>query len=570
MNFTKPDYIHANWVNNETWHFLSSLSFHGYYLAGNSIANMYEQIPLQGDLDFWVCEYQNYILAFKEMCSYYTHFNLYPSLIEMIDINNILPRINLIYTCLSEQEVINKFDFPYCKCSWSLKRNKINIYQDAIQSIRTKTIMTTNPYDPHNILYKRIYKACQYNYQFTQYFWFELKHLIKNSEKIPLGNNKLITHVINLHDLDMSWFELHEISITISDKTNIQFTLLELYQQYQQCIYTPNTKLPILIQFQSHEIRLMEQYIDKIISLNPLSCTQYLEIHLDNYCIDIRKLKNRDSDCAQKCDDESQNECVQKCDDKCKSKCDDESQSECDDDESKSDNGISLFPVKTYLLNTNQAICIQLNNSGSAYILIDYLPKELCNHAYHTFESMWNLHPNQRHKIIFYQNEINVSRYSKSYLNTYTNLEHVKTHSYMYSGYDIDENNDELPELFQPYYQHIQKIDNRYNQAIANWYENENDYIAQHSDCQLGMIQNSKISICSFYPNNDTVNYRCLDIIRKKENHDSIADLFKIRLDHGSIVTMCGNTQDNYTHGIAKNNVKKNKRISLSFRQMIE
>jgi hypothetical protein len=43
-----------NWVNEETWEFIRNLSFDGYILAGNSVANMISKIPLQGDLDFWI------------------------------------------------------------------------------------------------------------------------------------------------------------------------------------------------------------------------------------------------------------------------------------------------------------------------------------------------------------------------------------------------------------------------------------------------------------------------------------------------------------------------------------
>ena len=173
-----------------------------------------------------------------------------------------------------------------------------------------------------------------------------------------------------------------------------------------------------------------------------------------------------------------------------------------------------------------------------------------------------------------YEKEVEVNRYSKSYLNTWTDLTHTKTGSYMYSGYDTLSNNDELPEIFKPYYEFMKNIDNNYNQVIVNWYENENDYIAPHADCQRGMIKNSKIAILTlnefFIENNDSENIRYLEIIPKKYQSDDkpLADIFKIKLDHESIITMCGTIQDNFLHGIKKENKKIGKRISLSFRQM--
>jgi alkylated DNA repair dioxygenase AlkB len=106
------------------------------------------------------------------------------------------------------------------------------------------------------------------------------------------------------------------------------------------------------------------------------------------------------------------------------------------------------------------------------------------------------------------------------------------------------------------------------NQVIANWYEDKNDYIASHADCQKCMIDDAKISIISLYPNNDITNFRFLEI-KPKQTTNSLADIFKIRLDHGSIITMCGTTQDEFVHGVSKTNLDVLPRISLSFRQMI-
>lgn len=44
-----------------------------------------------------------------------------------------------------------------------------------------------------------------------------------------------------------------------------------------------------------------------------------------------------------------------------------------------------------------------------------------------------------------YEKEVEVNRYSKSYLNTWTDLTPTKTRSYMYSGFDTSTNNDPLP-----------------------------------------------------------------------------------------------------------------------------
>jgi alkylated DNA repair dioxygenase AlkB len=168
-----------------------------------------------------------------------------------------------------------------------------------------------------------------------------------------------------------------------------------------------------------------------------------------------------------------------------------------------------------------------------------------------------------------YEKEVEVNRYSKSYLNTWTDLDHTSTRSYMYSGFDTSTNNDPLPENFVDYYKWIKEQDPRYNQVIANWYENKFDYIAPHSDCVKGMIPGAKISIMSFYSNINPNNFRFMEL-RPKVKTETLVEVFKIRLDHGTIITMCGKTQELFVHGIPKSESDVCERISLSFRQMAD
>lgn len=109
-----------------------------------------------------------------------------------------------------------------------------------------------------------------------------------------------------------------------------------------------------------------------------------------------------------------------------------------------------------------------------------------------------------------HEKEVEVSRFSKSYLQTPNNLKHTATRSYMYSGFDTSKNNEKLPYIFNSFYYFMKREDNRYNQVIVNWYRNEEDFIAPHSDCQRGMVENSKISLISLYPQHDSEQFRYL------------------------------------------------------------
>lgn len=208
---------------------------------------------------------------------------------------------------------------------------------------------------------------------------------------------------------------------------------------------------------------------------------------------------------------------------------------------------------------------IALNTSGTAWLTIDKLPEHLCKLSQKTFDEMFNLHPIEKHQIIFYQKNKSVYRYSKSYLNTPIDTSHTTTSSYMYSGYDTSDNNGQVPKLFEPYYEYMVKCNYNYNQVTANWYQDENDYIAFHSDCQINMIDDYKISLMSFYKSNNDA--RNLVFIPKK-NTESLHKRLTIKMEHGMILTMHGTTQNEFKHGVQKGDCVQNPRISLSFRQM--
>ena len=578
----KPTYISNNWVNDETWDFIKNLSFDGYILAGHSVTNMIEKIPLTGDLDFWVQNQEKYLNAFNEMAKHYKNFNLYPSMIEMYNDDNILPRINLIFSSLTTEELLDNFDLPYCKCYWipNIEYNKM-ANENTLNIIKTKLVTDEELNSFHEIQNKRILKAINYGYTFTNYFWYHHNNLLKSNKKIDKLPNIINFHKINFEDLNIKEFNLNEIDIIVKDKTNIETTLYEIYEQYMKISLTLNTKLPILLKFTNNEIELIKLYIEKIVLENPLSTSNYLELNFNNLNVD-EYLKNKCSNniclnekykLSNKCFSKnkcSDNDCSNNvCSD---NDCSDNdcSDNDCSDEEyelpNECFNNNQNILTKKYIKSNDKTQVIQLNNSGTAYILISHLDENLCSYAIDNFYSMWSLHPKQKHKIIMYEKEIEVHRYSQSYLHTWTDLSHINHSSYMYSGFDTSTNNIELPELFMPYYEFMKNTDNKYNQVIANWYGNKGDYIAMHSDCQRGMIDDAKISIVSLYPNLETNNFRFLRV-KSKNTSDTIVDEIIIRLDHGSIITMCGTTQDEYRHGINKSTNNVCSRISLSFRQ---
>jgi len=216
---------------------------------------------------------------------------------------------------------------------------------------------------------------------------------------------------------------------------------------------------------------------------------------------------------------------------------------------------------------TDQKI-IYLNVDKTAYIKISCLPDDLRKYATDNFNEMFDLHPKERHNIILRMEQVEVYRWQQSYLQTppHYDVEVLKTKSYMFSGFDTSNNTIALPDHFKIYYHYIKSQDNRYNQVVANWYKTGDDYIAYHSDCEIGMIPDAEITTISLYGKDDEDKYRTISFV-PKHDVDSIYDRINIVASHGLVITMCGDTQSKFRHGIEKTENEVFPRISLSFRQ---
>ena len=212
------------------------------------------------------------------------------------------------------------------------------------------------------------------------------------------------------------------------------------------------------------------------------------------------------------------------------------------------------------IINTNDFINQRIELMNDCFIEFHQFDT---NYICQNFNEMFNLHPENRHKIISYEEEVLTNRWSKSYLKTPSiNEVDIKNRTYMYSGLDDSQNNNELPSIFQPIYEYIKSIDSNYNQCTINWYQDENDMIPMHSDCQRCMIENGKIAIITLYPDCNEDNIRQMRI---KSNDDNL----RVNLNNGSILVFGPGCQNHYKHGISRSITSKSPRISLSFRQMI-
>lgn len=218
---------------------------------------------------------------------------------------------------------------------------------------------------------------------------------------------------------------------------------------------------------------------------------------------------------------------------------------------------------------------IQLTKSGSAWLVVDHLPEELSKYSDDNYAELFELHPEDVGKVMMGEKEVISSRWHKSYMKTPSRKGSEK--SYMFCGLESTDINDPLPEKFVPFLEFMNQGKSvGYNQVVANWYQHGLHYIARHADYTQDMIEG--FTIASISLNEPTVNEdaKCRVLTFKARVFDGVVPddvcypTVSIIQRHGTIVTMCGDTQDKFTHGIPKvldGGGDVPSRISLSFRQ---
>lgn len=216
---------------------------------------------------------------------------------------------------------------------------------------------------------------------------------------------------------------------------------------------------------------------------------------------------------------------------------------------------------------------IGLTRSGSAWLEIEQLSPALMQYSDEHFQEMFNLHPSEKGKVMMRFGEVVSPRWHKSYLNTPKRNEGGKL-SYMFCGENDEGINDPLPELFQPFHDFVNMKKRRnYNQVVANWYGSGDDYTPFHADYTTDMKDGYNIvGLTLNNPNAPpTAVRRTFTLKAKHIENDQMYHHVNIEQAHGCMVTMCGDTQDKFTHGVKKTNAEDVcDRINLSFRAFKE
>ncbi len=234
-------------------------------------------------------------------------------------------------------------------------------------------------------------------------------------------------------------------------------------------------------------------------------------------------------------------------------------------------------PILTYgaVPSESPTDVIYLDTKKTAWLCINHLPANLSTHTRDNFVELFNLHPKERGVVIMPDASqdkninYNCKRWMQSYGNTPKWNAELKT-SYMFSGMNPTKQPD-LPVEFATLLDFVNESlsqDKKYNQVVANWYEDSSDFIPYHSDYEYNATYNTGVAIVNMVAKEDVLR----TFVLKAKSPDAFYSRVEIPLYHGRIIEMHGAAQKMYRHGVPKVPSKlytPGPRISLSFRSFV-
>jgi len=162
--------------------YVNSLSFNGYFMAGNCVTNTIEGKDISGDIDLWVHEFRYFMQTFHEIIGDREFsVDIFPSSL-IIRMDNIKP-VNLIYSGESAEDTILHFDFDYCRAYYTPKLSKAT--NDCLKCLQTKIIRKASRFSS-----SRVEKALRYGYS------FEREYQLDDSYKFPILQNITDIHIV--------------------------------------------------------------------------------------------------------------------------------------------------------------------------------------------------------------------------------------------------------------------------------------------------------------------------------------------------------------------------------------
>jgi alkylated DNA repair dioxygenase AlkB len=178
---------------------------------------------------------------------------------------------------------------------------------------------------------------------------------------------------------------------------------------------------------------------------------------------------------------------------------------------------------------------------------VAYIPSFLVS-SQEEFDSTWEKHPREFHKIKMFGKDVNIPRWQQSY-----------GYSYNYSGsVSVSLEPDDLIKSLMSKMNSLVNDPNCFNMCLCNWYMPQH-YIGPHSDDTRQLNPNSPIASLSW-------GYPRTFILKPIKDGESLS----ITLNDGDLVIMGGECQKTHKHEIKKLSEKEQKiagpRINFTFR----
>lgn len=178
-----------------------------------------------------------------------------------------------------------------------------------------------------------------------------------------------------------------------------------------------------------------------------------------------------------------------------------------------------------------------------------YLP----NYDSNAVSQLWNLHPQDRRSISICGREVLLPRYIENYGIDY------KFSGKMFRGVAA-------PPVLQTLIERLQPLvpcekGTMLNNCLVNWYEDGNHYIGPHCDNE------DKLYTCSPVISLSVGATRTFRLNAKPSMKIPTTDV-DIKIQHGDLLVMGGNTQYTHYHSVPKTVKCKERRISITMRCM--
>lgn len=103
-----------------------------------------------------------------------------------------------------------------------------------------------------------------------------------------------------------------------------------------------------------------------------------------------------------------------------------------------------------------------------------------------------------------------------------------------------------------------ERLSDRFNSCLLNLYSDGSEGMSWHSDSEDALVRRARIASVSFGAER-----------KFSLKHKRTKEVVSIRLEHGSLLVMMGETQEHWLHSVGVSTVVQRPRVNLTFRKIL-